>query len=182
MALEIQQLEKLQKDSDNFLNQQADLFSKIGGTKIKFNKKDRITSIGTGASIDDSTPIRLSVQSVKERKMAEVEASKFAELRQSALSALADDDDGTIKRKRELIPLSYSDDEAEDEEEAGMTNEQKLERRREKIKSLVETIPVEKEGLWAWEVRWDKLNEVRYRFRECDTFVDRNPLFAEYAG
>jgi RNA-binding protein 25 len=59
------------------------------------------------------------------------------------------------------VPLNYSDDELEDEEEVGMTNEQKLQRRGEKLKSLVATIPADKEGLWTWEIRWDKLSEVR---------------------
>ena len=141
------QLEELRKQSDAFLDKQADMFAKMADGKRK-----------TGVSIDDSTPIKLSLaERVVERK----EAAKPVEVLRPAAFGAADDAEEVGKKKRELIPLNYSDDEEEDEEEKGMTADEKMERRRKKIKQLVESIPTDQAGLWAWEVRWDKLTEVR---------------------
>ena len=66
-----------------------------------------------------------------------------------------DDEEDGAKKRRELIPLSYSDDE---------DDATKAEKKKRKLKDMVSAIPNEKAGLWVYEVKWDKLNGVSYGF------------------
>jgi len=143
--LEAQQLASLQKESEAFLDKQAEMFAQMSdGNKRK-----------AGGQIEESAPIKLSLAE-RERRKAE---AKPTELPKPAAFGLADDYEDLGKRKRELIPLTYSDDEGEDEEEKGMSDQQKVERRVKKMKELAGTIPSKKEDLWAYEIRWDKITE-----------------------
>lgn len=113
---------------------------------------------GTPA-VEEAGPIKLTV-GVQHKKAAEV---KPVEAKTSAFGAL-DDGDDAVKRKRELVTLTYSDEEDDDAEEVGLTEKQKQERRTKKLKELVDKVPTDKAGLWSWEVRWDKLTEVCFWF------------------
>jgi hypothetical protein len=78
-----------------------------------------------------------------------------------------DEEEG--RRKRELIPLSYSDDEDEKpKKEATATDKDKDKKPRltgrEKEKRIMEiedSIPRDKEKLFGWDVKWSGLNDVR---------------------
>lgn len=153
--LETQQLEKLQKQSESFLNQQADAFAKMTAGATVNQKR-------TGTPAEEAGgPIKLSLAE-RAKKEQEVKPVEIAPRPRPAAFGAADEQEETGKKKRELVRLTYSDDEGgdDDENERGLTQEEKVERRKRKIKELVETIPTTKEGLWAYEIRWDRLTEV----------------------
>lgn len=154
--LETQQLEKLQKQSESFLNQQADAFAKMTAGTAANTKR-------TGTPAEEAGgPIKLSLAE-RAKKEQEVKPVEVAPRSRPAAFGAADDQEETGKKKRELVRLTYSDDEGEveDENERGLTQEEKVERRKRKIKELVDTIPTSKEGLWAYEIRWERMTEVR---------------------
>lgn len=84
-----------------------------------------------------------------------------------------DEEEG--RRKRELIPLNYSDDEDDSKDEKPKVVEKKEEgtksggrlssREKEKqIREIEDSVPREKDGLFGWKVKWSSLNEVRLIF------------------
>lgn len=152
-------MEKLQKQSESFLNQQADAFAKMTAGATVNHKR-------TGTPAEDAGgPIKLSLAE-RAKKEQEVKPVEIAPRPRPAAFGAADEQEETGKKKRELVRLTYSDDEGgdDDENERGLTQEEKVERRKRKIKELVETIPTTKEGLWAYEIRWDRLTEVSQLF------------------
>jgi RNA-binding protein 25 len=159
--LEQQQMEALKRESEAFLDKQAAIFAKMADGKRR-----------TGASLDDSTPIKLSFGAPKAPSSAAAAgggaggAGGEAQPRRPAvLGAAEDEDEGAGRKRRELIPLSYSDD--EDEDEKGLNEEEKMERRKKKVQEIVASIPAEKEGLWNFTIDWSQIDEVCLR---CASF------------
>jgi len=156
--LETQQLERLQKQSENFLSQQADAFAKMSQGASAINKK----RTGTPAEEAAGDPIKLSLAEQRAKKEQEVKPVEVVTRARPAAFGAGDEQEEVGKKKRELIKLTYSDDEDagdDDPDERGLTQDEKIERRKRKIKELVETIPNTKEELWAFEVRWDRLTQ-----------------------
>jgi len=84
-----------------------------------------------------------------------------------------DEEEG--RRKRELIPLNYSDDEDDSKDEKPKVVEKKEEgtksggrlssREKEKqIREIEDSVPREKDDLFGWKVKWSNLSEVRLTF------------------
>ena len=133
---------------------------------------------GTGASLDDSTPIKLSlvvpVTAKDPAASTSIQLPKLSRPATAFVGADEDEDGAGIKKKRELIPLTYDDIDPE----AGLTEEEKLERRKQMVKDLVNSIPTDKvrrvlalivistraqDSLWSFPVNWDYLTDVRGR-------------------
>jgi RNA-binding protein 25 len=143
--IEAEQAEALKKESEDFLNRQAALFASMSGGA---------TSSNIDATTGEPKKLKLMTPVAKTESDADKAKSKpKANAAAAAVFAGADEDDDTNKKKRELIPLNYSDDEED--------VEKKLEKKKRKVKELVSAIPTEKEALWKYEIRWDELNEVR---------------------
>jgi len=136
--LEAEQAEALRKESEDFLNRQAELFASMSGS----------TSTNPDATSGEPKKLKLLAPTVKAETDAEKARSKP---KAAAVFAGADDDEDAGKKKRELIPLDYSDDE---------DSEKKAEKKKRKVKELVAAIPNDKEGLWGYEIHWEKFNEV----------------------
>jgi hypothetical protein len=81
--------------------------------------------------------------------------------RSSGLGGDDDDDDDNGRKKRVLIPLDYSGIDTSASEDTTMddANPMSEEERNQKIKSLISSIPSSEDGLWAWPIRWDVLND-----------------------
>lgn len=85
--------------------------------------------------------------------------------RATAFGSAEDEDEG--KKKRELIPLNYSDDEDEKPKVKGKLSAGE---RVKKVKEIGEKVPTTKEGLFSYSIKWSALTEVRplvpcwYRF------------------
>ena len=79
-----------------------------------------------------------------------------------AILGIAEDDEDEGKKKRELIPLDYSDDEDEKERKARAKPYRMTEREKErKAREIQENVPTLKEDLWTHRVHWSALTEVR---------------------
>ena len=142
--LEIEEAARLQKESEDFLARQAEMFASMTGL-----------AAGEGTS---SEPKKLSLLNAQPSKAKAITSNAAAAGGEEAKSKPAkavfggdDEDENANKKKRELIPLSYSDDE---------DDEKNIEKKKRKLKDLVSAIPTDKVGLWQYAVRWDKLDEV----------------------
>ena len=142
--MEIEEAARLQKESEDFLARQAEMFASM-------------TGLGTGEGTS-SEPKKLSLLNAQPSKAKASAASATATSGEEAKPKPAkavfggdDEDESANKKKRELIPLSYSDDE---------DDETNIEKKKRKLKDLVSAIPTDKAGLWQYAVRWDKLDEV----------------------
>lgn len=140
---ERRQIEAAKRESEAFLSQQADLFANSG---------DDAAQRGGLLQLDDGVPIKLSFGGTK----VAVSTNATTVKKEAGGVLLAADDDEVFKRKRELIPLTYDDI----DEEKGMTEEEKLERRQKKVREIVASIPSEKAALFEKDLRWEKLNDV----------------------
>lgn len=76
--------------------------------------------------------------------------------RATAFGSAEDEDEG--KKKRELIPLNYSDDEDEKPKVKGKLSAVEREK---KVREIGEKVPTTKEGLWSYSIKWSALTEVR---------------------
>lgn len=70
---------------------------------------------------------------------------------------LSADDEDDSKKKRELIPLSYSDDEDDKNDKARLS---KADQER-KAREIVDKVPKDKDGLWSHKIKWSVVDEVR---------------------
>ncbi|GAA5852364.1 hypothetical protein JCM9279_001176 [Rhodotorula babjevae] len=142
-ALEAQQLAALEAQSESFLAQHADLLASSLPTPATPGEP----GTGTGGS---STPLAVKLTfSAAAPKPSATEAPKP---RPTAVTLLEDDDESQ-RKKRALIPLEYSDDEGEDRPRLSRGEAER------KASEIEARVPSDKEGLWAWKVRWKRLSE-----------------------
>jgi len=80
--------------------------------------------------------------------------AKAAPAVRAPVMGLADEEDD-VKKKRELIPLSYSDDE-DDDKKPQVSG-------RAKRESVLAAVPDNQAGLWAFHIKWNALNKVSTR-------------------
>jgi len=145
-ALEAQQLAALDAQSESFLAQHADLLASSLPTATTSGEPG--TGTGTGGS---STPLAVKLNFSAAPKPSATEAPKP---RPTAVTLLEDDDESQ-RKKRALIPLEYSDDEGEDRPRLSRGEAER------KASEIEARVPSDREGLWAWKVRWKRLSEVR---------------------
>lgn len=142
-AVEEQQLALLHKESEDFLERQADMFAKISEGKNR-----------GGRPADES--VKLSFGAVAPK----VAPKPPAPVRPAVLGIAEDEEEG--KKKRELIPLDYSDDEDEKERKARAKPYRMTEREKErKAREIKDDLPTSKEDLWTHRIPWSALTEVR---------------------
>ncbi|RKF64668.1 U1 snRNP-associated protein usp107 [Erysiphe neolycopersici] len=85
---------------------------------------------------------------------------------------LEDEEDIDKSSKRTLIPIKYD---PATTSSAGMTDEE----RDQAVRQLAARIPTEKEGLWAWDVKWDMMDETVI-IEKLRPFVEKKIM--EYLG
>jgi hypothetical protein len=107
-------------------------------------------------SPEPAEPIRLKIAF---GEAAKTQAQRGGTQRRTVaeVEGLLDDEEADGSAKRTLVPikfepLSVSDTKAMSEEDIGNA-----------IKALAQEIPTEKEGLWAWNVKWDYLEDTTIR-------------------
>ncbi|CAO3594104.1 unnamed protein product [Absidia cylindrospora] len=87
--------------------------------------------------------------------------------RASGLGGDDDDDEDGGRKRRVLIPLDYSGIENNDETQQQQDGDNGVatgepaseEERNKRIKELIASIPSSEDDLWAWNIRWDVLND-----------------------
>ncbi|KAL1846419.1 hypothetical protein Daus18300_014262 [Diaporthe australafricana] len=132
---EAAEMEQAKDMADSFLNQQAQEIEQRQQEAAAAAAPARFTmSLGAAAQ---KAQQRAGPQ---RRTMAEVEG-------------LLDDEENEQQTKRQLVPIKFEplgpdDTKAMSEEEI-----------QQAVKSLAQEIPTAKEGLWAWEVKWDYLDD-----------------------
>lgn len=147
---EARQLAALNERSDSFLAQHADLLASTLPPGSAANGSPHPGQHGTGGSTPAAAAagVKLSFNAAA-AKPAVQEAPKA---RPTAL-ALEDEDENAAK-KRELIPLEYSDEEDDAKPRLSRAEAER------KAREIEEKVPSTQEGLWAWSVRWKKLTDV----------------------
>ncbi|GAA96851.1 uncharacterized protein L969DRAFT_94885 [Mixia osmundae IAM 14324] len=168
---EAEQLEAVKRDSEDFLNKQAEMFNRMtagapedsGPIKLNF----------AGPTKPDPNAMEIDTPQTKAPTKPKESASVP---RLAAPAVFDDDDDATAKKKRSLIPLDYS--EIEEAETRGMSETQKKAWRTEKLKHIVSTIPVEKEPLFAMPIKWSYVDSAFVE--KLGAFVIRKTV--EYLG
>lgn len=146
-TIEAQQAAALHKEAEDFLAQQAEMFAKITESKEKANA-GALPSAGAA----DEPAVKLSFGAAATK----VVTKTVVPVRSAVLGVGEDEEEGT--KRRELIPLSYSDDE-DDKPKASYRMSQK--EKEKKAKEILARVPVEKEVLWVFKMPWSSLSEVR---------------------
>lgn len=149
--IEAQQLAALHKESEDFLDRQADMFAKITEGKLRANIGGLPSNTG-----EDESSIKLSFGAV-------VPKSTVIPVRVAVLGAGDEEDEG--KKRRELIPLDYSDDEEEKERKGRLkvpvSRLSSSEQEKKKVE-ILHSIPTTKEAICSFEIEWSLLSEVRF--------------------
>lgn len=158
--LEAEQAEKLKKESEDFLNRQAELFASMSG----------LPSTSADGASGEPKKLKLLAPTTKTETDAEKARPKP---KAAAVFAGADEDEDQGKKKRELIPLDYSDDEDEDK---------KAEKKKRKVQELVAAIPKDKEGLWNYTIHWEKFSEVGPKLERAFCSSQADPLSSNLTG
>ncbi|GAA5823178.1 hypothetical protein JCM3770_005570 [Rhodotorula araucariae] len=145
-ALEAQQLAALNAQSESFPAQHADLLASALPSTASPAPADS-AGAGTGGSTPAAAAAGVKLNFSAAPKAAAQEAPKA---RPTAVQL--EDEDETVRKRRELIPLEYSDDEGE----RPRLSRGEAERKAREIEARV---PSDRESLWAWKVRWKSLTD-----------------------
>ncbi|KAM0754808.1 hypothetical protein T439DRAFT_377233 [Meredithblackwellia eburnea MCA 4105] len=140
--IEAEQLAALHKESEDFLARQADMFAKISEGKNRGIAR-ALPSAEDGVKLSFGAAPKVAPKAAPPPRPA-------------VLGSAEDDEDG--KKKRELIPLSYSDDEDEEKPRVGKLAMSASERER-KIEEIESEVPQSKDALWSYQVAWGSLSE-----------------------
>ncbi|QSL67186.1 hypothetical protein MERGE_001576 [Pneumocystis wakefieldiae] len=133
---------------DRALEERQEAEKSKASTNVDFLSKSRTAEYKyaeSGISKDAGiAPIRLTLGSAK--KQTDVPKRVVSEVEK----LLEDDDDHyTGNKKPVLFPLEYDDTEAAEDDESKI----------KRIKEIVASVPSEKEGLWSWSIKWDRLTD-----------------------
>ncbi|GAA5898311.1 hypothetical protein JCM8208_006941 [Rhodotorula glutinis] len=140
-ALEAQQLAALDAQSESFLAQHVDLLASSLPTPAPSGEPGSSTPLAVKLNFSAAAPKPSAAEAPKPRPTA---------------VTLLEDDDESQRKKRALIPLEYSDDEDDEGTDRPRLSRGEAERKAGEIEARV---PTDKEGLWAWKVRWKRLSE-----------------------
>jgi hypothetical protein len=119
------------------------------------------------AGVAAPQPFKLSLGAAAQRAQAQRAAPQRKTI--AEVEGLLEDEEEESTR-RQLIPIKFEPATA-----AGMSDEE----REQAVRALAQEIPNEKDGLWAWDVKWDFLDEsvIRDKLRP---FVEKK--LVEYLG
>ena len=170
---EARQLAALSDRSDSFLAQHADLLaSSLPPNASQTGSPRGGGTNGTGGSTPGA-PAAAAAGGVKLSFNAAAAKPAAQEAPKARPTALAlEDEEETTTKKRELIPLEYSDDDEGAPPKPRMTRTE-MER---KAREIEEKVPTSKEGLWAFRIRWKRLSDVRFPLALGDFFLRHCPL------
>lgn len=120
------------------------------------------------AGIAAPQPFKLSLGAAAQKAHAQRAAPQRKTI--AEVEGLLEDEDEDATSRRQLIPIQFEPAAA-----AAMSDEE----RDQAVRALAQEIPNEKEGLWAWDVKWDFLDEsvIREKLRP---FVEKK--LVEYLG
>ncbi|GAA5884409.1 hypothetical protein JCM6882_005238 [Rhodosporidiobolus microsporus] len=171
-AVEAQHLAAIEQQSDSFLSQHADLFASsappsapTASTDSPAPVKEENAASSLAAAASPAPPVKVAPSPAPPPgfvKLSISAASKPAtasdappRARPTAMALEDEEEEG--RRKRALIPLSYSDEEGEKkvEEKPRLSREEVHRKQRE----IEDGVPSGKDGLWGWSVRWDVLGQ-----------------------
>lgn len=148
------QMERARGMADSFLDQQAE----------EIDRRE-----AAAAAAVPEQPFKLSLGAAAQK----AQASRAGPQRRTIaeVEGLLDNEETDTGTRRQLIPIEYDASTAA----AGMTEEEIS----EAVRKLAQEIPADKEGLWAWQVKWDYMDEsvVRNKLRP---FVEKK--IVEYLG
>ncbi|KAJ6445015.1 rbm25 protein [Purpureocillium lavendulum] len=157
---EQEQLDRARGQADSFLDQQD---REMG------ERQAAAATAAAAAAAPAPAPFKLSLGAAAQR----AQASRAVPQRRTIAEVenLLDDEDSEQVTKRPLIPLQMEPLSSG----AGMTEEEIS----QAVRSLAQEIPTDKEGLWAWDVKWEYMDEgiIRDRLRP---FVEKK--IVEYLG
>lgn len=133
---EAAEMEQAKDMADSFLNQQAQEI------------EQRQQQAASAAAAPARFTMSLGAAAQKAQQRAGPQRRTMAEV-----EGLLDDEEHEQTTKRQLVPIKFEplgpdDTKAMSEEEI-----------QQAVKSLAQEIPTAKEGLWAWEVKWDYLDD-----------------------
>lgn len=113
-------------------------------------------------------PFKLSLGAAAQKAQAQRSAPQRKTI--AEVEGLLEDEEEDSTTRRQLIPIKFEPATA-----AAMSDEE----REQAVRALAQEIPSEKEGLWAWDVKWDYLDEgvIREKLRP---FVEKK--LVEYLG
>lgn len=134
---EAAEMEQAKDMADSFLNQQAQ----------EMEQRQQQAAAASAAAPARFT-MSLGAAAQKAQQRAGPQRRTMAEV-----EGLLDDEENEQATKRQLVPIKFEplgpdDTKAMSEEEI-----------QEAVKALAKEIPTTKEGLWAWEVKWDYLDD-----------------------
>jgi RNA-binding protein 25 len=104
-----------------------------------------------GMLLDDGAPVKLNMSIAPAPVKAEA-APKDAKA--AVFGQEEDEEDDIKKRKVPLVKLDFSAAEGD--------------KAKERLQTIKESVPHDKEALFKAKVRWDGLNDVRSRFHLCE--------------
>ena len=81
--------------------------------------------------------------------------------KQSTLEKVFNQEDEELfvaKKQRKLVPIEYSE---EEQQAVGRSNHMSSDERKSLVQNLIKSIPTEKDELFAYNVKWDCLDDVR---------------------
>ncbi|POW09714.1 hypothetical protein PSHT_09009 [Puccinia striiformis] len=160
--LEEEELEQIRKESEDFLNKQAEMIAKIqeenrkagfASTTNQSNGTQQVSAVNGNGSHNGVPTIPMKKESNKG----------------VGLLGNAEEDEDGFKKKRALIPLTY-DDEPQDAATkinirfgkgllSSNTTVLSEEAKKIKIKEIVNSVPNDKDGLWKVEIKWEHLTD-----------------------
>lgn len=147
------ELEQARGMADSFLERQAQEMQQRSDSR---------------AGISAPQPFKLSLGAAAQRAQAQRAAPQRKTI--AEVEGLLEDEEEDSTTRRQLVPIKFEPATA-----AGMSDEE----REQAVRALAQEIPSEKEGLWAWDVKWDFLDEsvIRDKLRP---FVEKK--LVEYLG
>ncbi|EGG04908.1 uncharacterized protein MELLADRAFT_108039 [Melampsora larici-populina 98AG31] len=200
--LEQEQLEAIKKESEDFLNRQAEMIAKIQDENRKAGllqldeggKPIQLSFGGFSASHNSNQTNGKNNSGGTSTTLQPISLKKENKSNGGVLGGNEDDDDG-FRKKRALIPLTYDDDETKQNptpskiniqfgnptitskprETAGMVEEKK----KKKMREIVSSIPNDKDALWLLTVDWKWLSETIIK-EKLEPFANKKII--EYLG
>jgi len=149
------EMEAVRGMADSFLERQAQEMEQRQPAAAAAAAAPQRFTISFGAAAQKAQAQRAAPS---RRTMAEVEG-------------LLDDEEQDSTAKRQLIPIKFEPSTA-----ASAMSEEEIS---QAVRALAQEIPTEKDGLWAWDVKWDYMDEAIIRDK-LRPFVEKKVV--EYLG
>ncbi|KAK2066645.1 hypothetical protein P8C59_000441 [Phyllachora maydis] len=163
------QMEQARGMADSFLEREAEEMERRDAAAATAATAAAAAAAEVAAA--PAVPQRFTISFGAAAQKAQANRSAPARRTIAEVEGLLDDEEQEQTTKRQLVPIKFeplADTKAMTEEEV-----------QKALRSLAQEIPTEKDGLWAWEVKWDFLDEsvVQEKLRP---FVEKKIM--EYLG